>query len=325
MSLTHRIPTKFMQSRLSPLPLVSIIMPTYNQAQFLETALHSLVKQSYSNWELFIIDNHSTDNTMQIISNFIDSRISVLSISNKGSIAASRNFALKYVKGDWIAFLDSDDWWEFNKLEICSKFFDSQTDFIYHNMKVITDTPSHYSKNLIKSRQVNSPILKDLLLKGNTIATSSVVVRATIFKNIGGMNESQVMIGTEDFNAWLKISKVTENFRHLPEYLGFYRIHDQNTSMRKAFQLPRAAISEFLGELSPTENKLMLSQFSYTLGRLHFLEGDLLKSRRYLKLVLRSKFRQNSLKAFWMLTQISTRLYTLKVRELLKKWDSSRN
>jgi len=308
-----------MQSRLSPLPLVSIIMPTYNHAQFLDTALQSLVKQSYPNWELFIIDNHSTDNTIQTISNFDDSRISVLSISNKGSIAASRNSALRYAKGEWIAFLDSDDWWEYNKLEMCSKFFDSQTDFIYHNMKVISNTSSHYSKNQIKSRQVNPPILKDLLLKGNTIATSSVVVRAAIFKKIGGMNESQEMIGTEDFNAWLKISKVSENFRHLPEYLGFYRIHDKNTSMHKAFQLPWAAISEFLGELSPSENKLILSQFSYTLGRLHFLDGELFESRKNLKLVIRSKFRQNSLKAFWMLTQISTRFYLIKIRKLFTR------
>ena len=100
-------------------PLVSIIIPTYPQATYIGKALQSIIDQTFKNWEAIIIDNHSTDDTQKILNQFVDPRIKCLKIKNNGIIAKSRNLGIKFAKGEWIAFLDSDDWWTKDKLEIC--------------------------------------------------------------------------------------------------------------------------------------------------------------------------------------------------------------
>ncbi len=91
--------------------LVSVVIPTYNHARFLGRALQSVMDQTYKNWEVIIIDNHSQDNTDEIVEAFKDPRITLLKIHNNGVIAASRNMGIRAAKGEWIAFLDSDDHW----------------------------------------------------------------------------------------------------------------------------------------------------------------------------------------------------------------------
>ena len=90
-------------------PLVSIIMPTYNQANFIVDAIASVLNQSYENWELLVIDNSSTDGTGRFLATIQDARLRVLSIENEGVIARSRNLGIKNSRGELIAFLDSDD------------------------------------------------------------------------------------------------------------------------------------------------------------------------------------------------------------------------
>ena len=105
-------------------PLVSVILPTYNHANFLKDAIESVIKQDYSSWELIIIDNYSTDHTDQVISLFKDDRIKNFKINNDGIIAKSRNKGIQESNGDWIAFLDSDDIWYFNKLSTIITYLD---------------------------------------------------------------------------------------------------------------------------------------------------------------------------------------------------------
>ena len=91
------------------LPLVSIVIPTYNHANYLSKALQSVLDQTYKNWEAIVIDNHSTDDTNEVINRYVDPRIKYLKIHNCGVIAKSRNVGIQTAKGEWIAFLDSDD------------------------------------------------------------------------------------------------------------------------------------------------------------------------------------------------------------------------
>ena len=118
-------------------PLVSVIIPTYNHANFLGKALESVIHQTYNNWEAIVIDNHSTDETNKVIDKFKDSRIQYFKISNDGIIAKSRNFGINVAKGDWIAFLDSDDWWTSDKLENCIENANNQVDLIYHDLELL--------------------------------------------------------------------------------------------------------------------------------------------------------------------------------------------
>lgn len=97
--------------------LVSIIMPSYNSEQYIDDSIQSVLNQTYGNWELIIVDDCSTDRTVQIIKSYNDSRIVFLQNEQNRGAASARNYALKEAKGKWIAFLDSDDIWHAEKLE----------------------------------------------------------------------------------------------------------------------------------------------------------------------------------------------------------------
>lgn len=97
--------------------LVSIIMPSFNTAQFISASINSVLSQSYTNWELLIVDDCSTDNTDEIVKSFLfDNRINYFKNKKNSGAAISRNFALSKARGEWIAFLDSDDLWLPEKL-----------------------------------------------------------------------------------------------------------------------------------------------------------------------------------------------------------------
>lgn len=97
--------------------LVSIITPTYNCAAFIAETIECVLNQTYSDWELLIIDDCSTDNTKQIVDSFNDSRIKYHCLASNSGAAVARNTALRIARGKWIAFLDSDDLWLPEKLE----------------------------------------------------------------------------------------------------------------------------------------------------------------------------------------------------------------
>lgn len=97
--------------------LVSIVMPSYNAEKFVSETIESVLRQTYTNWELIIVDDCSKDNTAEVVANFQDARIRFMRNEKNSGAAVSRNRALREAKGRWIAFLDSDDLWEPEKLE----------------------------------------------------------------------------------------------------------------------------------------------------------------------------------------------------------------
>src|SRR3546814_6692346 len=126
--------------------------------------------------DLIVVDNNSTDNTVQIIAKLPDSRVKLLKIQNNGVIAASRNKGIQASVGEWVAFLDSDDWWETNKLERCMAKAASDTALIYHDMRLVDTSVEATGDKNSKSRPLGKPALEDLLINGNTIANSSVEI-----------------------------------------------------------------------------------------------------------------------------------------------------
>ena len=91
-------------------PLISIVIPTYNRSLFLERSIKSIINQTYQNWEIIVIDNNSTDDTDLVLEKYKEKKILIKKINNEGIIAKSRNLGIKLAKGEYIAFLDSDDW-----------------------------------------------------------------------------------------------------------------------------------------------------------------------------------------------------------------------
>jgi glycosyltransferase involved in cell wall biosynthesis len=255
-------------------PLVSVIIPTYNHARYLGRALQSVVDQTYVNWEVIVIDNHSTDNTDELVASFSDPRITYLKIHNNGIIARSRNKGINIAKGEWIAFLDSDDWWAVEKLQILFESISENVDLIYHDLEVVNDHPRFFSRKKIKSWQVKTPALMNLLLEGNCIGNSSVVVRKSLLEQIGGLNESPEVIAAEDYNTWLRIAQLTDQFLYLPRRLGYYFIHDQGMSQKDMSIPARHAVDEFISMLSASQRLKLEANFRYTTGRFNYLAGN---------------------------------------------------
>lgn len=120
--------------------LVSVIMPSYNCAEFIKDSIKSVQNQTYNNWEIIIVDDCSTDNTEEIVTSINDSRIKYFRNTVNCGAAISRNKALLEAKGRWIAFLDSDDLWLHEKLELQIQFMvDNRYAFSYHEYTEITE------------------------------------------------------------------------------------------------------------------------------------------------------------------------------------------
>lgn len=258
-------------------PLISIVIPTYNHANFLGRALKSVVDQTFTNWEVIVIDNHSTDNTYEIVEDFIDPRIKYLKINNNGVIAASRNMGIREANGEWIAFLDSDDWWTKDKLQECFEEINDNVDFIYHYLEISSNKPRYLRRRLVKTPQVNAPVIMDLLVNGNKIHNSSVVVRKALLLEIGGVNESPDVIAAEDFDTYVRIASITDNFICLPYTLGYYFVHDNNTSSiaRKDMSISaRNVVAGFCHLLDHQEKIKLKASFDYSKGRFNYSNGN---------------------------------------------------
>ena len=209
--------------------MFSVILPTFNRAKFIESAVNSVVNQNYSNWELIIIDNFSEDNTQQIVEKFKDSRIKYVKYKNDGIIAKSRNYGIKISNGNYLAFLDSDDYWYENKLSNILSFIKNYScDFLYHNMHI--KYQNSYLKRKIKyTRKLNNPYL-DLINFGPAFATSSVVLKRNLFLKINLFNEAKNYLAWEDFDAWLRFAKESNSFYFIKRFLGCTNIGNHNFS-----------------------------------------------------------------------------------------------
>ena len=278
-------------------PLVSVVIPSYNHGGYLGRALQSVLDQTYTHWEAFVIDNHSTDNTDEVLSRFPDPRIKVLKIHNNGVIAASRNMGIRAANGAWVAFLDSDDWWTADKLQICLSEVHEQADLVYHSLEIITDRSSLCRNRLIKSWQVKTPVLVDLLARGNALATSSVMVKTSLLQQLHGLNERPDMAGAEDYNTWLRVAQKSERFRYVNRRLGYYQLHPKGNSSGRDMSIPaRHAVADFLGFLCKKQRNKLEANLKYTSGRHQYLsnnfaqaKNDLTFSMHHGKLALKPK------------------------------------
>ncbi len=268
------------------LPLVSVVIPSYNHAHLIGRALSSVLAQSWPRLEVIVVDNHSTDNTDEVVNGFADARVRLLKVYNGGTIAISRNLGIRAARGEWVAFLDSDDWWAYDKLARCAAHF-GEADFIYHRLRIVPKGRRFYLSRHIGSWQVHQPVLQHMLIDGNPVATSSVVVRRVLLEKIGGFDERREIVAAEDYDAWLRIAKLTERFHFVRESLGFYLFSMQSAS-RKDMSLPmREVYATHAHHLATEDRERMQANAAYAAGRHASREGDQARARTELYKALR--------------------------------------
>ncbi len=285
-------------------PIVSVVIPTYNNGIYLKKAISSVLNQSYKKFEIIVIDNHSKDKTDRIISKFKDDRIQYHKIYNNGVIAKSRNKGISLAKGEWIAFLDSDDWWSVDKLKTCMSYVNNKTDLIYHDLKIRFIRQRILRKKVLTTRQLKKPVLIDLLVNGNAISNSSVIVKKKMFEKIGMIDESKELVAAEDYNTWLRISNFTDQFLYLPKILGYYLVHDKSTSQKNMSIPYRQATNKFLSIINGKQKKKLESRIKYLSGRYNYLIFNYEKAKKDLLYTLCYGSISFKLKALFMLLVI---------------------
>lgn len=211
--------------------MISVIVPTFNRARSIERCLKSVIMQTFTDWELILVDNFSTDETGVILKKFTDARIKIFQFRNNGVVAASRNFGVSMSKGNYLAFLDSDDWWLPKKLEVSIKEILRGADLVYHDLRIVSTSPHFFQRRrFAKTRSLSGNFCADLLNNGNAIVNSSVVMRREVFERVGGFSPDKGLLAAEDYDLWLRISNNTEKFVRIKSSLGFYEVSDENLS-----------------------------------------------------------------------------------------------
>ena len=234
--------------------LVSIIMPSYNTAQFIEDAVQSVLKQSYTNWELIIVDDCSTDNTPEILKGFNDDRIRcIINPDNRGA-AYCRNLGLREANGEWIAFLDSDDLWLPEKLETQIQFMEKNGyAFSYTNYEEIDVNGQKNGTKVTGPRKITQTGMFNYCWPG----CLTVMYNA----NTIGLIQIENIKKNNDYAMWLKICTKADCYL-LNQTTGFYRrgrqgsisTHSLKTLIYWHYKLFREA--ESMGRIPSTVNTI---------------------------------------------------------------------
>jgi glycosyltransferase involved in cell wall biosynthesis len=204
-------------------PLVSAVIPAFNAARFIEQAIDSVLAQTYTNYEIIVVDDGSSDDTLEKLKSY-GNKVTIISQPNKG-VSSARNAGIMKSRGEWVAFLDADDYWEKEKLA-------RQIDYIKQNHDVVL---VHTGKRLFGEHGTieydddeapfhllrQSANFRSLLVR-NCVNTSSVMVKRDVVVEAGMFDIT--LRQCEDQDLWLRVAKRGQ-LGYIPEDLFNYRMH----------------------------------------------------------------------------------------------------
>lgn len=208
--------------------LVSIITPTFNSAKYIAETIQSVQNQTHINWEMIIVDDCSTDHTIDLIKTFItkDNRIQLHQLASNSGAGVARNLALQKSKGDYIAFLDSDDLWKPEKLE-------KQLNFMQKNKLPLTFS---YFEQIDENGQllyttITTPTIVSykMLYYCNWIGNLTGIYKVAFFGKI----PIETAKKRQDWMLWLTLVEKTKKAIPVPESLAYYRVRKNSISSSK--------------------------------------------------------------------------------------------
>ena len=263
---------------------VSVVIPTFNRARDLKRALTSVISQTFQDWEVLVVDNHSEDDTAGVVAGFRDPRLQLLSVHNHGVIGVSRNRGVTRARGEHIAFLDSDDWWLPGKLAHCVRVLEGGADVVYHDLFLAKSCASRPRLRRAWTRPLRAPVLTDLLEGGNALVNSGVVVRRSALQAAGGLSEDPRIASWEDYECWLRLARVTERFQRLDEVLGFYWAGGGNISAPARTVRNLAHLREmYFVPAGRAHDSQLPAWYHYSLGRAHCQLGAYRQAAHHLR------------------------------------------
>jgi glycosyltransferase involved in cell wall biosynthesis len=260
------------------MPKVSVVIPTYNRAQYLPQAIQSVLAQTFTDYEIVVVDDGSTDNTREVIKPFFG-RIKYLTQENQG-ISRTRNRAILESKGRYIAFLDSDDYWTPEKLAEQVKVLDlnPKVGIVYVRMPIINDKGEQIG---LKPAGVSGRNFQELLELWGDLPTSSVMVRRECFDKAGLFDPS--LPPQEDIDMWIRISQFYDLYEIENKVLAYYRRHEDQITVNKirSYQGFVNIFTKIYETYPQAPRELMLKRIAqnhYLLGREYYILGDYKKA-----------------------------------------------
>ena len=206
---------------------VSIIVPMYNAEKFIGKTIESVLAQTYQNWEMLIMNDVSTDNSLAIVSLYAkkDERIKIVNTEKNVGVVKGRNFLIDLASGKYIAFLDADDYWHNEKLEKQIKFMKEKNASI---------SCTEYTRVKENEEKINDVIIKEEIsyndmLKNNYLGCLTVIYDAEKI----GKRYFKELEKNEDYVLWLEIVKDVNTIYGLKENLAYYRVLDNSRSSNK--------------------------------------------------------------------------------------------
>lgn len=268
-------------------PEVSVIIPTYNCEKYIVEAVGSVLKQTYQDFEVIVVDDGSTDNTKNVLTPYSD-RITYIYQANAGP-AAARNVGIINSKGKYIAFLDADDVWNEKKLQIQVDCFkkDPRIDLVCSDSERFSDGGVLSGTKLGKIR-VPKELTFEKLLYQNYIQTLTVMVRRECLEKVGCFDESKDLSYVEDYDLWLRVAR-SYKIEYLDQPLARYRFQPQNRSsnvikIRQAVLVMLDKMCNKWPEISKQYKNVIQrskSNLFFEMGYDCFSRNELRDSRRY--------------------------------------------
>lgn len=231
--------------------LLTIYTAVFNASKYIAQTIESIINQTFTDWEYLILDDGSTDNSREIIQNYVnnDKRIRYFYYEHSGNPAFLRNIGIKSGKGKWYANCDHDDIWHPLKLEIQMKFANELDNggIIFTDKKFFNDPPNELDidglynyleiKDIVEISAIKvNKINNTTLLYKNYIMNSSTIVSKMVFDKIGLLDEDIKLRGIEDYEFWLRAICNSIEFYQVNEILSFWRVYEGNLSNENRYQ-----------------------------------------------------------------------------------------
>lgn len=269
-------------------PLISVVIPVFNRSAELRRALESLERQTLRDFEVVICDDGSTEDIQAVLA-FFDRKLSMsyLRIENSGGPARPRNVATGVARGKWIAFLDSDDWWDDDRFEIVSVQLGDHIDILYHPLRIVRgkNVGATPERRAVIGEPFFGDALRHFALVGNPIANSAAVVRRDCLMKVGGICEDPLLVSVEDFDTWLRLLAIGARLHYLDRVLGSYWIGSDGISKFSRKQIDRLVFlfDRNLPLLNPDLRRVAAACHNYRIGSLLIqIGGNNLLAREYL-------------------------------------------
>ena len=229
----------------SPAPLVSIITPTYRHALYIGRCLETVLAQTEPRWEQIVVDDGSTDGTAEIVDQFADARIRLVSRRHRGiaGLADAYNEALRMARGEFVAILEGDDFWPPDKLERQLPALEDPEVVLSWGLAVETDPAGKARRlqpdpgQLRRHQHRTSAQTLQLLLEGNSIPACTVVCRTSALLAVGGFHQPEGLPNV-DYPTWLQLCRVGR-FAPVDRIVGFYRRHEHQVSVTMTKEMLR--------------------------------------------------------------------------------------